>query len=407
MTLWGRIKKEANYTFKGIKHTLKGIKYVLRGMKYPLLGFILFNMGLEINYFARSRDSTIVVKDKGGAVVETIPVFGKFKEKRKLERLENLLNREYHAKPFNLSGIYINKTDDFWNKSFTDRITDLLFGSSCYYNPFTDTITLDTYAGETTWSHEVKHDKWWDLTNGWDIIFEYTGFNKEWIELAEDENGNSLYKGMLSMVDLFEDYYETHDKETLLNNGFVSNYARTWFVEDIAETCEDAIPYPKNLVKYLYEDPKQKLIKKIKLAEKYELIPPEFSDYAYLLKIYNGSLEDSHDAYIPSIKDGHVRFKTKKLNELMENVDWFISDNSDSIYIPSVLLIKGQIMDFNHQFESLEHRIKFYEKIFNHHAISWESKHEVLEYLDRLSFTIKDEKRIETYNLLLEEYKEE
>lgn len=406
MKLIDIVKREANYTVEGVKYTLKGVtyslkgvKYLLKGMRYPFLGFVLFNLGLEINYFSRSRDSTILIKDNGKAVME-IPVVGKFDKKNRVKALENVLNLEYHAKPFKLSKLYINKRKDFWNKSFWDRLSEFN-GAYNYSNPLTDTITLSNDSSDFSWSHEMKHNKEWEITA------EHPEFKKEWTNIAKDEKGNSLYRGWLSYVKYFKKYFQTDSDETLFAEGFVSSYAKTHFWEDVAETCDSALLHPMFLIEHFYTNPQPKIIKKMKLAEKYGLIPKEFSNYLDILNSYNEALERENKFYLdPTIKDGGTRFKSDKLNDLTQKVDKFISENERSIYLPLVLILKGEIIKFNNEFATLEQQIKFYEKIFDYPVMDWELKKEILEYLNNLSGKADDRERFEEYSTMLKRYKE-
>lgn len=204
------------------------------------------------------------------------------------------LCREKQTGEFNLKYLRV-ESQNYLKRDLREQIGDIFtigYEGWC----FKDRVGISRRAGESTISHEIKHAK----TD--EVIKKHPEFLQRWEEFARDENGNSLYRGnavtnlrrLRGLERLFRDSQNCREDRKL---GFISSYARSNVYEDIAETCETAELTPEELTTALFgnefdnsKQKNEKIVGKLKLAEKYGLIPKGFFEYAELRKEFPKAL---------------------------------------------------------------------------------------------------------------------
>lgn len=253
---------------------------------------------------------------------------------------------EMQEKPFSLQTIQL-ESENYLKKTFVQQLKYLITGPyQGFYNPLTDNIALISgdYLGAL--HHEIKHAKTKKAPK--ELV-------ERWKMLANDEHGNSLYRNpFLSQIRGVDAFIE--DEEVGMNNehlGFVSDYARTNVLEDIAELGKYAEMACYEFIYYLGyggQARNERIAAKVSLAQEYDIIPREFSEYVFLLALEQITIDDTY-----------VREEPVKL--FMEATDAFLAAHPTSIYDGRIRLVRASIYENSTNRESLEQAIKEYEQI--------------------------------------------
>lgn len=205
-----------------------------------------------------------------------------------LSHIALALHKEQLEKPFELNAVDIIP-ESYFKKSLKEQWSMLWMGNNRdYATSFFNDINISSIrskydAGyiQSVIHHEIKHIKTFKVRK------EHPEFVGHWASLAKDENGNSLYFGRTKQLQSYMGVVDTTNAaaEESEKLGFVSDYARTNYREDIAVLCETAEAEPKKFVGWLYDLKNEKIAEKVKLAQEYNLIPPEFSEYVKVLQL--------------------------------------------------------------------------------------------------------------------------
>ncbi len=198
--------------------------------------------------------------------------------------ISEALRKNQDTRPFHIRSVNI-QPKRFLKRTFLQQLLSVMKGGA-YYNPIADSITLKSGGIESKIvNHEIKHS----LTEK--ILRKYPGLKSEWLSLGTDNTGKSMYLsyfgGFLHKISDFEALKTSFTKEEGGLSGFVSDYAKTNFREDIAELCAEAETSPNSLVELepnLRDD--SPIVKKLKLAEKYGIVARNFMDYLQLERKY-------------------------------------------------------------------------------------------------------------------------
>lgn len=242
---------------------------------------------------------------------------------------------EMKAKPFNLRYVRVEPDSALRNDPLTQIIRLITAGYSGYAEPFTDTVAVRASASRDVHRHEIKHAKTFEM------LEQHSEFREEWKKLAVDKDGNSLYlnaaenvfywlKGLNKLVSK-EKTQNSAENEKL---GFVSDYARTNFYEDAAEVAEaagDEMYFAGRFKAWLYADPNPVIKAKVQLAEKYGMIPKEFSEYV--------RLATQEDDIFPE----RFSFDHKKAGEFLKATEEFFGRHKNSLYEGNLRRVRAVI----------------------------------------------------------------
>ncbi|MBS3094431.1 hypothetical protein J4474_02090 [Candidatus Pacearchaeota archaeon] len=252
-----------------------------------------------------------------------------------LSIIYDVVKEEKATRNFNINSIEI-ESDNYLKKSLFEKFANVIGTEySGLYNPSSNRIILKSGGGRHTITHEIKHAKTFE------IMEKNPEFLEEWKKLAIDKNGKSFYltereqifsktKGLSRLVD--------ENKKDLTENqklGFVSNYARTNVLEDIAELTGAAQENPNEFMDWLFGDGKDQneiIKKKVELAKKQALIPPEFSEMVYL----------ENEIKKITWPEGYVSGDPTKF---MKESEEFLKKYQESIYSGSVLRARARILE--------------------------------------------------------------
>ncbi|MBI5803912.1 hypothetical protein HY450_01575 [Candidatus Pacearchaeota archaeon] len=259
-------------------------------------------------------------------------------DKRGFSNFVQVVHKERMEKPFDITSLTI-EPKEFYKKSGFQQILQT-FSSGYSGNYFLDKIgvvgKIEPLTSTATLHHECKHAK----TS--EILREHPEFRERWEELAKDKNGKSLYytnfeyvcsrfAGLDTLVEAKKKNNEEDDKE-----GFVSNYARTSFAEDVAELGEEAEVNPWRFYHWLFGDSANPTIKgKVELAQEFGIIPREFSEFVRLQRIMSQDINYGPETYTVN---------ANKAKKFMEESEVFLSKNVKSIYEGEVRVDRGYIM---------------------------------------------------------------
>ena len=258
-----------------------------------------------------------------------------------LKDIAETVCRERQTRDFKLNNIRVESANYLKRDIIEQAITIVATGQYsgwCYL----DRLGLKRKAGEGTVSHEIKHQKIYE------VIRVHPEFLEKWDALSRDEDGKSLYRGYIATYGedirfigkLFRDNRGL-DYEKL---GFVSLYAMSNIGEDIAETCERAEINPHDLESVLFgikPNPhndriprNEKIVAKIKLAEEYKLIPEGFMEFHELYTTYQ-------EAYA-SVENTS---ETKLAEEYLEKTKAFLNKHPNSVYECELRRKRGELLE--------------------------------------------------------------
>ncbi len=193
-----------------------------------------------------------------------------------------------------------------------------------------DRITLLDNVSHQTVHHELAHARMFD------ILEDHPELLKRWSAIAVDENGETQYMDPRSrFMRRFRVLASFVSEEPRAeHDGFVSNYARTNILEDIAELCAEAAMSPQFVTgQILSDNPDERLARKVALAQEYGLIPPEFMEFAGLERYYQSCFLGAS-----------MLFDQNKSLQYLEFSREFLSLNPDSVYASEVLVNRALFM---------------------------------------------------------------
>ncbi|MDD5650397.1 MAG: hypothetical protein PHF86_08295 [Candidatus Nanoarchaeia archaeon] len=241
---------------------------------------------------------------------------------KNISKIIQVIETEKQERNFSLNSIRI-KTNNKDNQSLWDKLEEKIVNPVGYY--INNQIVLGENAEENVLHHEIKHAKTFD------IMEQNPELLTEWKKLSLDQNGNSLYLSNLEQVYTYisglESLIDERKKVSSENVklGFIDNYARTNIFEDIAELSELVECKPKELMNLFYGDNKNEtIIKKIKLAQRYGLIPKDYTNYLELQYLISKN-----------------KLKTKEYFVL---TDKFLKENPESIYESQIKLDRADLL---------------------------------------------------------------
>lgn len=277
------------------KNTLKKFfkskvgKAILRPLKYTLYAATALHLGTQLNYWMNMSQ----YRDFPHPNVLALEAEFKHEFAGDLSYLENgervsdlaeVLAIEYAQKPFTLESFRI-ESPNYLKKYLPDQLAWLIGQRSVGYC-FDGTISVvgtPTFP-RTVAHHEVKHQKYFEIckTN--------MSFNAEWRCIAKRSDGTTPYRGFERFFSYIPGLCELRPEVSLdqaIANGCVTSYASLNLWEDVAELCEEAQLNPEKFIGWIYTNRNDRIAKKVELAQKYGLIPKEFSHFIRVEKTYS------------------------------------------------------------------------------------------------------------------------
>src|SRR3989338_5839315 len=207
------------------------------------------------------------------------------------------------GKPLGLTSFRI-ESPYYLKKSLIQQAGEVAAPYGGVSNPILNPCTVNDNKREAAF-HEINHAEMFLLVKKSPL------FRKQWCAIAQNSDGTSPYhspaRHALSKIRGGDKIIEKMQKRPTQNvydnykQGFVSDYARTSFYEDVAELCAEANFDPHNFSLRFFQESTHydKIMAKTKLAEQYGLVPCGISEYISLIPHYNASFEPSgHDAYV-------------------------------------------------------------------------------------------------------------
>ena len=265
----------------------------------------------------------------------------------KVSRIANVVYKEKLEKPFDLSAIRIS-SKNYLEKSWFGQLEHIVVSGGEAYSginyPFVGRIYINNDSVySSTIHHEIKHAKTDEL------IFSNPEFEERWRALTVDQEGESLYLGypswVLPKVRVVGKFFPRKEVRDYEKNGFVSPYAALGFYEDVAETCEEAEASSDKFAKWLYAEKNEKIIAKIDLAQEYQLIPKEFSEYVAVRKSFKEKdlLEEKIEVKKEELED--------KVGVLLEESAAFLAEHPDSVYEINLRKRRGRLLEKEENYE--------------------------------------------------------
>lgn len=253
-----------------------------KGLIWSTLAVFSFHLGTQLCHTARSWYRHQYPSEVQRSFTKE---FGYSLEGYDIEKTNNVVriaavfHKERLENHFLLDALYI-RSSQYVQKPMDEQFFSVFgAGNDGYY--YNDRITVQSPVWKSTVHHEIKHAK------AAAIIAAHPEFAEKWGMLAKDKNGQSLY--LTAWEDWCYDYKGLHsfvrkqhekDDEQL---GFVTSYARRNLDEDMAEISEEAEIREALFIPWLYTKPNPCIQAKIRLAERYQLIPRYFSEYVHVL----------------------------------------------------------------------------------------------------------------------------
>jgi hypothetical protein len=254
-------------------------------------------------------------------------------DKRTIANIANVFEKEMLQKPFKVNKI-IMRSDKLHLRTLDDAASDYLFPHAGYAMPVINNILIEPRSYDVL-HHEIKHIKTYEMLKN------HPEFRIEWEKLTTGPDGNSYYMGhskeALSRFRFTSDWINRKSADELLHLGFVSEYAATNFLEDVAETgefIEDGNTYRIQGIRQLIKN--GVIDAKIKLLEKYELIPREFSEYARLDVMYSRTISGGGP--------GSWSIDLPKVFDFMQESNDFLQKHKGSVYEEKIRLNRAFAM---------------------------------------------------------------
>lgn len=306
-------------------------RVVLAATAFFLATNIAYQTYKSVNELFRSEAEKIIEDKYHMNIMYTGPMDIRNKY---LFNIADVLNKESRISSLNVREIDVLSNNILLMPFYQQMHKILLGGCSGQYNTIFDKIDLFTgYMDIIT--HEITHAKEDSLSD------KHPEFAAQWLELSNDSSGNSLYNTFwsylsrrLMIINKFNvdtsDYDEMTKKN--LDLGFISNYARTNMSEDIAELCEEILHNP---IRVYNSRSNEVLMKKVKLAENYGIIPKEFTEYMKIVYEDFDSKQRYKYVMMSSERKAHD-FAIYSINNLEE----FITKHPQSIYVPEARVNK-------------------------------------------------------------------
>ena len=284
------------------------------------------------------------------------------------------------------------RNPDFWNQSLIQQIGQKLFVYSSYGDPITLSIEIEKFTSKETLHHEIKHIKTYQ------IIKKHPEFLSRWIAWTTSQDGKNQYRcsnwlsyaiHRLKLSRLFR----TQPSDDCAVQGFVSEYASEFVYEDIAELCSQAEETPALFWVFIYKKPNSKIIGKIKLAQEYKLIPPEFSEFVLLENNYFDCFE-----FLSSLT-----LNSKNIDEFMSQSQEFLIKHPCSVYEPGIRERRGYILmlqkEYNRAVEEYKMALKSPFKNSAYLSIA-------LSHLGACYFNLKEKEKSEKVYQISNEFNE-
>ncbi len=153
---------------------------------------------------------------------------------RQISLIAGVLYQERAELPFNLDSFKV-QSDQYLKWNLLEQASAIVWGGSDKGSYYLNKITVENKATTSTVRHEIKHAKTKQIAKN------HPEFVSRWEALASNEQGQSLYGSLLENILGRLYWLENFTPPTRFSaqenekKGFVSNYARTDVLEDIAE----------------------------------------------------------------------------------------------------------------------------------------------------------------------------
>ncbi len=250
-------------------------------------GIFLFHVGTQVYYTSTNISHNLFPSKTRSSFTQEFgfPIRGTDEDiKKHVGYIPSVLHKENEEYQFTLQMLEV-RSDKYVLQSIDQQIDSIIgFGNIGYY--WHGTVVVDVDATSSTLHHEIKHAKAEEINRI------HPEFKARWMECATNGGKEKVY--LTSLEEFCSRYrglqsYVPKEKQNHIHNetlGFVRTYGRTNIDEDIATLCEYAECRSNMFIRWLYDKPNQKIISKVQLAEKYGLLPTEFSEYIWLEKLY-------------------------------------------------------------------------------------------------------------------------
>lgn len=254
--------------------------------------------------------------------------------------------------PFSMGSITL-ESENYLKKNILDQLEKVATsGHSAYATPGRVSSNSDNGAGWRTTAaihHEIKHIKTFEL------LKRNPEFKLEWKKVSTDANGNDLYlsvsdeiksrvKGLGGFIDP-----KKLDPKKCEELGFITPYARTNFYEDVAElgeAAEELTTYEGSnpFYDWIFGEKKNlRIIAKVSLAQKYRIVPKEFTVFVHLFGNYRKAFHNAPEGGIGDEKAGR---------EYLEESEQFMVRFPDSKYCPQIHSVRAyfiQALEYGNQ----------------------------------------------------------
>lgn len=325
------------------KRFFRGLKKFLGGLGKSLVaGFLLLHLGTSAAFYTNEVAARITPNKIQRIFQQThgMPILGYESDVQKFLStigISRVIEREKAEMPFNVPNIRVSSSNYLMQSPFDQIVTLFLTPYAGLACPWSYEIVVKPEANEATLTHEIKHIKTFQ------VLEKYPEFRKKWEDLAKDENGNSLYlsnsEQAISRTRLIHTLVDAKYSNSKENRklGFVTNYARTNFYEDVAEVCGQIEAYSCSPVTLIssFDYTNSSLMAKISLAREYGLLPKELIDYLNLIRVFD-------TVEFLKTRDQSERVWSEKI--FLDNSALFISENPKSVYSCSVRNMRANIL---------------------------------------------------------------
>lgn len=191
---------------------------------------------------------------------------------RLVGEIATALRREWIERPFNLTKLRI-VPEEFYKKTFVEQLSIHAREKSIAAYARGSHVSLKPFVSVRLIIHEIKHVKHAE------VDARDPSFRKEWLDLCRAPDGKLL----------FTDQNVRNRADEDLRLGFVDGYARTSYYEDVASFCE-TVERNGSFVSDILKPSAPGggiLLAKLRLAQKYGLVPRETLAFGMFLQKAN------------------------------------------------------------------------------------------------------------------------
>ena len=334
-----RMRRDSMDTFKTSVMTAKGItKKIMKGASIvALAGFWGLEAFVHTNYFLKqARDQDRDVRRQLERIIG-IPVHGTSVSSYAAANIADIVARENYTTQLRISSINVI-SKNFFERTLLEQVMVDLESSAGFYVPGTDFASVCSSRENIT--HELKHAKTFRLPR-------LSMFLEAWRKTMDP-----LPKKEMTFPWMMK---EKKDSSTVsvferTKRGYISSYAEKNVFENIAELCMEVEESNYLFDNILYGPRRmERISEQVDLAQKYGLIPAEFSQFIYLRTLYNASWDTEKNKGVYNGEDqarpGYI--DVPRMKEFMAASASFLHDHPRSIYLGDVRSFRGNVIYSN------------------------------------------------------------